>query len=580
LITGFVSYSLASKQLEQNALSSMQDTLSQTTYFLNNQLTSILNQLVSLKNDTSLIDLLSQVKNPDYQMQSEDYVDLNGKITKLFENSYSVLDSIFVYINNGQVSLLKKDYYSDAPTFPFSEYRNRYQGNVYDLYWENLHPNEWYHNKDQDAQVASIFNLIGRSDHDDVKGVISFQLKEKFFKDILNNPRISKNGYLLLASNDGVMQFKTVPPEYDIKAEMVSKLLKEENPQGSFHFQSADQVRMEVIYETLSINRWRIAVVFPREEIMERVTYIKYIIILVIAMLLLIAMLISSLAARLIAGPIMMLTNKVNRIEEGNLAIRFDFRAKNELGVLNNGLSSMLGRIRLLLLQVEEEQRKKRNAEMIALQAQIRPHFLYNTLFSIKQLCEMGNSKLASEMVTALSTFFRISISKGNEIIPLSEELEHVRNYLIIQKIRYDEDFEYEIEVEQHLLNVPIVKLTLQPLVENAIYHGVKKARRVGIVTIRCYAEEDGICLEVKDNGVGMTPDRLAHIRSALAEPDLESTPLGYGVRNVHRRLQLHYGAEYGLTYESTMSAGTRVTARFSRLDTEGGEQRVQNNDR
>lgn len=212
-----------------------------------------------------------------------------------------------------------------------------------------------------------------------------------------------------------------------------------------------------------------------------------------------------------------------------------------------------------LMEQIKKEQEKKKKLEFAVMHAQIHPHFLYNTLYSIKSLCDMGMNREASSMISALSNFFRISISKGQEMISIEEEIEHIKSYLFIQEMRYGDDFSYEIDVDQHILSFRIIKLTLQPLVENAIYHGVKQKRGKGTILVKGYCINDTIYFEVIDNGVGMDVNKIKEIMDALNNKE-ENAALGIGLRSVHERIQLHYGSSYGMHIESELGKGTKVT--------------------
>jgi two-component system sensor histidine kinase YesM len=231
----------------------------------------------------------------------------------------------------------------------------------------------------------------------------------------------------------------------------------------------------------------------------------------------------------------------------------------NEMGILNQGVKDLVERVKVLLEQTKADEETKRQLEFAVIQTQIHPHFLYNTLYSIKGLCDMGMNEDASAMITALSNFFRISISRGEEIISVEEEISHIKNYLFIQEMRYGDDFSYEIHVEPDLLTYSIVKLTLQPLVENAIYHGVKQKRGTGWIKVNGYRVGRFMCFEVKDNGLGMESQRLQQVRSCLINQTAGKEKLGLGVRSVYQRLKINYGKDADLLIDSELEKGTVV---------------------
>jgi len=236
----------------------------------------------------------------------------------------------------------------------------------------------------------------------------------------------------------------------------------------------------------------------------------------------------------------------------------------DEITELGISFNIMIGRIRELLNAKIREQENLKKAELKALQAQINPHFLYNTLDTIVWMAESNNTAQVIDIVRALSSFFRIALSKGKDWISLQQEIEHVRSYLTIQKMRYRDILDYEIEVEEELLDSTVLKLTLQPLVENALYHGIKTKRDGGKILVQAKANgDDEVLLEVQDDGVGFTPYKLAQIQDLLAQDFGEVTlgeEGGFGLENVNKRIQLFYGNGYGLSIESHYRGGTRVS--------------------
>jgi two-component system sensor histidine kinase YesM len=212
------------------------------------------------------------------------------------------------------------------------------------------------------------------------------------------------------------------------------------------------------------------------------------------------------------------------------------------------------------------EQENLKKAELKALQAQINPHFLYNTLDTIVWMAEAKQNKQVIEIVHSLSSFFRIALSKGMDWIPIRQEIEHVRSYLQIQKIRYRDILDYRIEVDEDILDGTILKLTLQPLAENALYHGIKNKRNGGTIVVRAKrAGAEHAILEVEDDGVGFTPYKLGKIRSTLNESFDQSATGdgGFGLENVNKRVKLYYGEEFSLSIYSQYQTGTKVTIKI-----------------
>lgn len=264
--------------------------------------------------------------------------------------------------------------------------------------------------------------------------------------------------------------------------------------------------------------------------------------------------------------PIKKLHDVTTTITKNDLQVLVNSENVDEITDLGNNFNIMIGRIRELLNAKVKEQENLKKAELKALQAQINPHFLYNTLDTIVWMAEANKTDQVIEIVRALSSFFRISLSKGKDWISIRQEIEHVRSYLAIQKMRYRDILDYKIEVDEDLLDGTILKLTLQPLVENALYHGIKNKRNGGTITVRAQSVgADLVRLEVQDDGVGFTPYKLAQIRTMLNDDagEISLKEGGFGLENVNKRIKLYYGKQYGLYVQSEYLGGTQVVARI-----------------
>jgi two-component system, sensor histidine kinase YesM len=265
-----------------------------------------------------------------------------------------------------------------------------------------------------------------------------------------------------------------------------------------------------------------------------------------------------------ISNPIRELRKMAASIAEGNLNVRVENKNTDEIASLGASLNTMAGKLKELLDNSIKEQENLKKSELKALQAQINPHFLYNTLDTIVWMAEANKSEQVIEIVGALSKFFRITLSKGKDFISVKDEIEHVRSYLIIQKIRYRDILNFRIEVDEDILDYKILKLILQPIVENALYHGIKNRRSGGEILIKGSKrdEEYAILFEIIDNGIGMTEEKLNEVQAELNNNNVE--PLikesGFGLNNVHKRIKLYYGKDYGLFIQSEYNKGTHIS--------------------
>lgn len=266
--------------------------------------------------------------------------------------------------------------------------------------------------------------------------------------------------------------------------------------------------------------------------------------------------------SRSIYVPIKKLHDVTSTITKNDLQALVTHDNVDEITELGMSFNIMIGRIRELLDAKVREQENLKKAELRALQAQINPHFLYNTLDAIIWMAESKKTDDVIKIVRALSSFFRISLSKGRDWITVGEEIERTRSYLTIQKMRYRDILDYRIEVDPAAADNTILKLILQPLVENAIYHGIKNKRQGGTITVRAQQTDAGeVLLQVEDDGIGFTEEKLAQIQAELNDESGEiKMESGFGIGNVNKRIRLYYGKPYGLSVASEPSSGTRVT--------------------
>jgi two-component system sensor histidine kinase YesM len=269
---------------------------------------------------------------------------------------------------------------------------------------------------------------------------------------------------------------------------------------------------------------------------------------------------------RSINDPIYRLKTMASRIAQGDLSIRVEKPEISELDELTDSLNIMVEKLGELIEQNMQKQQNLLKAEMKALQAQIAPHFMYNTLDTILALAEDGQNADVVTTTLALSNFFRLSLNKGRDWASVAEEKSHVESYLAIQKMRYSAILEYEIDIAEDILRESMLKILLQPLVENAIYHGIKETRRCGLIRLKGQSQGNCLVFTVEDNGRGMEKEELERLRENLSHYDVSNLEMGFGLYNVYKRIQLYYEIDNGLTVESEYNKGSKVTLRLPRI--------------
>lgn len=316
-----------------------------------------------------------------------------------------------------------------------------------------------------------------------------------------------------------------------------------------------EQIQKYIYYEATNLEELREGI---RADVVKTITLS----IIAFGLILVSAFMINRKIMASITEPIRKLCEVTKQAGQGDFAVRAQESTDNELIVLNTSFNQMVERIGKLVEDIRVEQLNLRATELKLMQAQINPHFLYNTLDAIIWQAESGQTEQVVMMVSALSDFFRTTLSKGRDYISVEEEELHIRSYLQIQQFRYRDILEYEIRIGQELYEYQILKLTLQPLVENALYHGIKNKRGLGHILVTGEKDGDNLVFVVRDNGIGMDAERLDHVRKLISgELKEEGDPSGFGLFNVEQRIKLNYGEEYGLELYSEYGKGTEVKA-------------------
>lgn len=376
--------------------------------------------------------------------------------------------------------------------------------------------------------------------------------------EVLNETYLGSGGYLYLINNKGDIIWH---PKDGLIA---SGRVKENNLLAATYADGSHEERFEgeirnITVKTVGYTGWKMIGVTKNTGIYIDSVKMKVFVIFVILLILFVVALINSYISSRITDPIRELEKSVKEIEEGNLDADIYMGGSPEVHNLGKSVKDMSLRIKGLMEDIVKEHESKRRSEFDSLQSQINPHFLYNTLDIIVWMIENEKREEASQIVTALARFFRISLSNGRSIISVKSELDHVRNYLMIQHMRFKNKFSYKIEADEATYELASLKLMLQPMVENAIYHGMEFMDGDGEIEIRCFKEGDFLYFEVKDNGLGMTEEQVQNVLEGRAHIRSNSGS-GIGVKNVNERIKLYFGEEYGLKIDSEPDEGTTVT--------------------
>ena len=390
------------------------------------------------------------------------------------------------------------------------------------------------------------------------QAVLLIEMAYQGLEEVLDEVTLGNGGYIYLMDSNGDIIWH---PKFELIA---SGRVKENNlVAAGYDDGSREEVfngtRQTVVTKTVGYTGWKLVGVIKGTGISLNMLKTRLFIVFVILLIIFIVILINSYISFRVTNPIRELEKSVKELEEGNLDADIYMGGSYEVQHLGKSVQDMKFRIKGLMQDIVSEHEEKRKSEFDSLQAQINPHFLYNTLDIIVWQIENEKQSEAVHTVTALARFFRLSLGKGKNIVTVRDEIDHVKNYLMIQHMRFKNKFDYEFDIAEDVLELPSLKLMLQPLVENAIYHGMEFMDGDGMIMVKAWRKEDELYLSVADNGLGMTEDKVEMILTGKSSSG-NGRGSGIGVKNVNERIKLYFGEAYGLSIDSEPDEGTKVT--------------------
>ena len=407
-----------------------------------------------------------------------------------------------------------------------------------------------------------VVTMIEPLERDGEEAWVALDLRFASISSYINNVGIGQHGYCFLMDDAGNII-------YHPQQQLIYSQLKSEDTDTLADLPDGTYSESNVIYvlQTVEGSPWRVVGVSYVDELVTSSLWENFWLLALAAVAVLLAALVSSIViSRALSRPLKGLSRAMRQFEKN--ADTFTYApvgGAREVQELSESFSHMVVKIQHLMETVRREEINLRKTELKALQAQINPHFLYNTLDSIAWMCEQGRNDEAVQMVNALAQLFRISISRGHELIPIRSELRHAESYLKIQKHRYKNQFSYRFDVDESCLDFLCNKITLQPIIENAIYHGINGLVDEGEIVITLRADGSDVVFTVADNGVGMEEEQ---IQAILRKERSDHT--GIGIKNVNDRLKIYFGEGYGITIDSEPDVGTTVTIRMPQVREEG----------
>lgn len=396
-----------------------------------------------------------------------------------------------------------------------------------------------------------------RSDSGEKEGVFFIDLNYSAISELCDQSTVGTKGYAFILDAKGNIVYHPQQQQLynELQTENISLIM--DTDEDTVLTGTGNDGKLYSISRSEKTG-WTVVDCTNVKELLSKSRQAQSVYVLTAIILVIVALLFSRFMARSITLPIQKLRDSMKKVQEGDFSVSdVVVDSKNEIGSLTKSFDVMTHRIHELMEQNVHEQEEKRKSELKALQSQINPHFLYNTLDSIIWMAEGKKNEEVVLMTASLARLLRQSISNEDEVVPIANEVEYARGYLTIQKMRYKDKLEFQIEVDSSILYIPLIKLVLQPIIENAIYHGLKYKESKGLLIVKGFMKDGNAVLQVIDDGVGMDEETLAHIYD---KHKVNYHSNGVGVYNVQKRLKLYYGEDYGITYTSELGKGTTAT--------------------
>ena len=552
LLISFISLNYTEKIARNNSVDYTTKIIKQ----INNDIDSY---IVSMDNISTLVAKNSAVQSYLFDDDSSVNYEINNKrILELFETvretredicNIAIIDKNDKYIiNDGKDKLSEFVSLEDNGWYKNAVLRNG------DTFVSSSHVQNVI--KDNYKWVITLCRTLINPYTNEHEGVFFIDLNYNAISDLCEKNSLGKKGYVFIIDENGNIIYH--PKQQLIYSGLMSEKIEKIMSSEENYF--VTDVKGDSCVYTFSKSPktgWTVVGVAYMDELIKNDKEMKAVYGIITSVILGLAMLISIVISKEITKPLQVLRDSMKEVEKGNFEnVNIEVFNKNEIWSLSNSFNIMIAEIKKLMEQNIQEQKQKRKSELKALQSQINPHFLYNTLDSIIWMAEGNKTKEVVVMTSSLAKLLRQSISNEEEITTIEKEIDYVKSYLTIEKMRYKDKLEFKIDVQKSIYYVDIIKLVLQPIVENAIYHGIKYKEGKGMILIEGYDYDNDVEILVKDNGIGMNKDQLDSIFDSKKKNDKSN---GVGVNNVQMRLQLSYGKEYGLVYESEPLKGTTV---------------------
>lgn len=555
-VSTLLTYKKSSEIIEKQTIDSTRQSFEQASNFISYKLNNVKDVSSMLFMNKEVQNILS--KNPE-SYPLKDQIDDFNKLTDILlsmQNSREIYN-IRLYVSNDYIYSKSGNKILSEKEISGEEWYVIALNNNGSISWRSTYEYDFKDVREKQNLISIVRTINSEGFHGKHLGVISIDILEKSIYEIVKQVGLTTSGEVFLVDDEGKVissNGKTTLGTDISKEKYYSEIQNIKEGYRKFNLTNEASI---VYHKHIENTNWRLVSIIPVREMLKDTNQISRYMIIVVMLITLVAAIVAYYISRGITKRIRQLIKNMRKIEKENWDVNIVVDSTDEIGDLQNNFNHMIDNMRILIEEKYEAEIKKKSAELRALQAQINPHFLYNIL---DMICWMSLKYGADDIVyivSSLAKFFRLSLSDGKDIVPIEDEISHVKMYLDIQMKRFPDGVEGIIDVSEDIIKYSTVKLILQPIVENAIIHGIQESdNKKGYVKIVGKREGDLIVFTIEDNGKGMEEATI----NALVS---DKNDLGYGVKNVNERIKLYFGKEFGLTYHSELNKGTVVTITF-----------------
>lgn len=561
LLCSVTFYSSGIRQYTKLVKNNAEAVVEQCRNSLNRDLTSIEENAEGLSSQRAFYQMRKNIDEGKKPIEPVEYLQMTTAFNSFLQHYSTDIDAVGFYLIDNSIYYMQSNTGSEKDVLryldytSFAGYENQWMWvSVADVLPEKITKNLPY-------ELALIYPL-GEANSHEIKGCLWIAVRNQTYLNSIENSKVTTGSDIVLFREDGTvisgMEDNLVEKMKELDRKYILQQVETKNTKEIESFDVAD---FYIVYTPLVIGDTGILAVIPKDELYVGFSGYKHVFLFILIAGLVLFIILYFLIPEYFSRPVTQLLEQMKGIREPGEDRKVDARGYREISQISDGVNDMMERITQLTESIQREMKAKQATQLQYLFAQINPHFLYNTLDCIKTLCSCNENDLAEEMLDQLVIFYRIGVSKGKSFIPLREELKHIRAYLSILQIRFD-DFRFEIHMEEGLEQCVTLRMMLQPIVENALYHGIRPYRMDGTIYVDAVKKEDMVELHVKDDGGGMPEDVLEKINRSLQEPICDYSEKSYnvyGLKNVQDRIQIAYGKNYKIRIETEEDCGTEV---------------------